>query len=386
MHMIRILALLLITFGASPLTASQISVDCSLGQSLNQALAKLNKQTPNTVTVNGTCTEYVAITGFDGLILKALPGAALHQPSGTSLLLNSLLLIESSRSVIIDGFSIQADTVTVPAIGIGHGSSDIRLRSLTIQGGTEGIIVFENSQVSIAYVTAQDPGYSPLGVYDLSDVHLERSLLDNTTGALWHAGIDVGASHVTMYGTTIHNMQVGINAYGGSIVDLVDFNTYFPLGGNTDVVIDSAARTNYYGVSLAGGASVNLASAKLRILTPGQTSGGSTGGVLVSNGSSFNAGANLIVAGSQGQGVFVTNNSQADLDGSSITGSLHGGLVVVNQSSLAVGSVHPPTVISGNITDVFCDSRSLITGGASIGNATTVQCANMLPGDTVAIP
>ena len=382
----RIVVLIALTFSATALWAAQVTVDCSLGQSLNQALAKLNKQTPNTVTVNGTCTEYVTITGFDGLTLKALPGAALHQPSGTFLLLNSLLLIESSRSVIVDGFSVQADTVTVPAIGIGHGSSDIRLRSLTIQGGTEGIIVFENSQVSIAYVTAQDPGYSPLGVYDLSDVHLERSLLEDTTGTPWHAGIDVGASHVTMYGTTIHNMQVGINAYGGSIVDLVDFNTYFPLGGNTDVVIDSPARTNYYGVSIAGGSSVNLAGAKLRITTAGQTSGGNTGGVLVSSGSSFNAGANLIVASSQGQGVFVTNNSHADLDGSSITGSLHGGLVVVNQSSAAVGSAHPPTVISGNATDLFCDSRSLTTGGANIGNATTVQCVNLLSGDTVTIP
>jgi hypothetical protein len=386
--MIRALALIALTFTASSLRAAQVTVDCNAGQSLNQALSKLNAHVPNTVSVNGTCTEYVQITGFDGLTLKALPGAALHQPAGGTgtLLLDSLLLIESSRSVTVDGFSVQADTVTVPAIGIGHGSSDIRLRNLTIQGGTEGIIIFEHSEVSIAYVTAQDPGYSPLGVYDLSDVHLERSVLEDTTGVAWHAGIDVGASHVTMYGTTISNMQVGINVYGTGIVDLVDFNTYYPLGGPTDVVIKSPALTNYYGLSIAGGASVNLASAKLRITSAGQTWGGNTGGVLVSSGSSFNAGANLVVSGSQGQGVFVTNNSHADLDGSSITGSQHGGLVVVNQSSAAVGSSHPPTVIGSNASDLFCDTRSLITGGANIGNATSVQCVNLLPGDTVPIP
>ncbi len=385
--MIRALTLIALTFVVNSLWAAQVAVDCNAGQSLNKALSKLDRNTPNTVTVNGTCTEYVRITGFDRLTLKALPGAALHQPTvGPGTLPLSLLLIESSQSVTVDGFSVQADVTTVPAIGIGHGSSDIRLRNLTIQGGTEGIIIFEASQVSIAHVTARDPGYSPLGVYDLSDVHVERSLFEDSTGVAWHAGMDVGSSHVTMYGTIIRNMQVGMNVYGGGIIDLVDFNTYFPLGGPTDVVIENPARTNFYGVSLAGGASVNVSSAKLRITNPGQTWGGNTGGVLVSNSSSFNAGANLVVSGSQGHGVFVTNNSHADLDGSIITGSQHGGLVVVNQSSTAVGSSHPPTVISGNATDLFCDARSLTTGGANIGNATSVQCDNLLAGDTVTIP
>ena len=384
--MIRILTFLIVTL-ASSLTAAQLSVDCNAGQSLNGALSKLDKHTPITVSVNGVCTEYVQVIGFDGLVLKGLPGAELLQPAGSTFpLLTSLLLIESSRSVTVDGFSIQADVTTIPAIGIGHGSSDIRLRNLTITGGNPGIIIFENSQVSIAYVTARDSGYAVLGIYDLSDVHVERSIFSDSTGELWHTGFDVGGSHVTMYGTLIRNFQIGINLYGGGTVDLVDFNTYFPLGGATDVVIDSPARTNYNGVSIAGGATVNLASAKLRISNPGQTYGGSTGGVLVSSGSSLNAGPNLVVTGSQGQGVFVTNNSHADLDGSSITGGQHGGLVVVNQSSIAVGSGHPPTIIGGNATDLFCDSRSLITGSANIGSAASVQCANLLPGDTVTLP
>jgi hypothetical protein len=385
--MIRTLALITLTLAAIPSTASQISVDCNAGQSLNHTLSALDKNTPVTVSVNGTCTEYVQIVGFEGLRLKGLPGAALHQPAGgAGNLLNSLLLIESSRSVTVEGINVQADTVTAAAIGIGHGSSDVRLRNLTIHGGTEGIIIFEHSQVSIAYVTAQDPGYTTLGVYDHSDVHVERSLFENTTGALWHTGMDAGASHITLYDTIIRNMQIGMNAYAGGIIDVGTFNTYYPLGGSTDVVIESPARTNYNGISVMGGSSVNLANARVRITNPGQTWGGSTGGVLVSGGSSFNAGANLVVTGSQGQGVFVTNNSHADLDGSSITGSQHGGLVVVNQSSLAVGSTHPLTMISANTTDLFCDSRSLMTGAANIGNATTVQCSSLLPGDTVPIP
>jgi nitrous oxidase accessory protein NosD len=385
--MIRLLALLALTFAANSFMEAQVTVDCTAGQLLNRGLSKLDKHTPITVSVNGTCSEYVHISGFDGLTLKGLPGATLLQPTGDpGNLFNTVLLIESSRSVVVTGFSVQADTSTVSAIGIGHGSSDIRLRNLKIQGGAEGIIVFENSQVSIANVTAKDPGYTPLGIYDASDVHVEHCLFEDSTGAPWHVGIDVAASHLTIYGTTIRNMQIGVNARGGGIIDVTQFDTYFPLGGSSDVVIESPARTNFNGVAVTTGASLNMGSAKLRITNPGQTWGGNTGGILLSGGGFLNAGPNLVVSNSQGQGVFVTNNSQADLDGSSITGSRHGGLVVVNQSSAASGSQHPPTIISGNGNDIFCDSRSLVTGGANIGNATNVQCANLLPGDTVPIP
>src|SRR5215469_13388291 len=36
---------------------NHIAVNCDAGQSVNNAIAKLNKQIPNTVTVHGTCTE-----------------------------------------------------------------------------------------------------------------------------------------------------------------------------------------------------------------------------------------------------------------------------------------------------------------------------------------
>ncbi len=381
--MIRILALLALTLAASSLTEAQVTVDCTAGQSLNRALSRLDKHTPITVSVNGICSEYVHVIGFDGLTLKGLPGATLLQPTtGPGSVFNTVLLIESSRAVTVAGFSVQSDLSTVSAIAVGHGSSDVELSNLKIQGGGEGIIVFENSQVLLANVTSKDAGFAPLGVYDLSDVHIEHCLFEESTGTSWHTGIDVGAAHVTIFGTTIRNMQIGMVARGGAIIDVTQFDT----GLSSDVVIESPAGTNFNGVSVTTGASLNLGSAKLRINRPGQTWGGTTGGVLLSGGGFLNAGANLVVSNSQGQGVLVTNNSHADLDGSSITGSQHGGLVVVNQSSAAVGSQHPPTLIGGNATDIFCDSRALITGSANLAGVPTTQCANLLPGDTVPIP
>jgi len=76
--------------------------------------------------------------------------------------------------------------------------------------------------------------------------------------------------------------------------------------------------------------------------------GWNTAGVFVSDGGTLSAGANLVISGSQGQGVFVSNNSHASLAGLSITGSGHGGLVVANLSTVAVGAgANPMTQITG---------------------------------------
>ncbi len=377
--------------GASAAVAevpTSITVNCDSGQSLNVALSKLNKQGPNTVSVNGTCTEYVQVFGFENLTLKGLTGATLSQPStGAGNVLNSLLFIESSRNIIVQGFNIQADTVTVPAVGIGHGSSDIRLRDLNIQGGTSGIVIFENSEVSIAYVTAQDPGYSTIGIYDLSDVHIERSTLKDTTGEAWHVGLDVGASHVTMYGVNISNMQVGITAHNGSIVDVLTFNTYYATGGPSDVTISNSAGTNYNGVTVDGGGSLNVTGARLVINKPGQTWGGTTGGVLISDGAVMGAyNGDLVITGSRGQGVMALSDSHATIVGATVTRGTHGGLVAANLSSIDVSAGTTLSLVSGNSVDLFCDPNSTITGTVNLSGVPVTQCTNLLSGETVTLP
>jgi len=360
-----------------------ITVDCNKGQSLNNTLATLNKQGPNTVLVSGTCTEYVQVVGFENLTLQGLAGATLLQP--TTRTNNQLGLL--FRSVTLDGLSIQTDTVTVSTIAIGHGSNDIRLRHLNLQGGTSGVTIFEQSQVSIAYVTAQDPGFAALGVYDMSDVHVERSLFQSTTGTSYQVGLFVGASHITMYGTNINNMQVGIEAYAGSIIDMLVFTGYYSTGGPTAVVISNAGGTNYNGVTIDEGGSLNVSGTKLLINKPGQTYGGTSGGVLISDGSSMTASnGDLVITGSNGQGVMLLNNSHATLSGATITGGSHGGLVATNLSSIDVSAGTTLTLVGGNNVDLFCDPGSTITGSVNLSGVPTARCANLLSGETVALP
>jgi len=384
-----VLILMVATAMAHATTPSTgIMVDCSKGQSLNQTLAKLDKNTPITVSVKGTCTEYVQVIGFQGLTVKGLSGATLVQPSTSAgNLFNAVLYIESSTSVLVTGLNVQADVTTVSAIGIGHGSSDVRLRYLTVTGGTEGIIVFENSQASIAYVNGQSPGYTTLGIYDSSDVHLEHSQFTAASGAGWNVGIALGASHVTMYATTICNMQVGIGGYDTSIVDIVNFNTYFSTGGSTDVNILNSAGTSFNGVQIDGGGSLNVGSARLVINKPGQTWAGTTGGVLLSDNASMNASnGNLVITSSNSQGVMAMDNAHATLTGATITGGAHGGLVAVNLSSIDVSAGTTVSTIGGNAVDLFCDSTSWVTGSSNIAGVPTAQCTNLLTTETVPLP
>ena len=369
--------------------ADPVVVNCDQGQSLNSTLSRLNKHSPATVLVKGTCTEFVQINGFEGLTLKGLPGATLQQPStnpGNGLIIH-VLLIEASRSIMIDGFAIHSGASALGDIGIGRNSIDVQLRNLTVDGASVfGIFVFESSQVSLAHVTARNPGFATVGVVDISDVHIESCLFENSTGAPWHAGLSVGSGHVTMQNTTIRNMQVGIDIGAMGSVDIQSFNSYFPASTPNDVVIESPTGTNFYGVSVRDGSLLHLGDTKLRITNPGQPWGGNTAGVFVSDGGRLSAGANLVISGSQGHGVFVSNNSHASLAGTSITGSGHGGLVAANLSTISVATSNPLTLVGGNKTDLFCDSKSVITGSANLGGVPIVSCGNLLTGDTEPVP
>jgi hypothetical protein len=371
---------------ASAQVMPTIVVNCNVGQSLNGILSKLNKQLATTIVVQGTCTEYVSISGFEGLTLKGAPGAALRQPNtnpGNGLLIQ-VLSINASRSVTIDGLAIHSGSA-LAGLGIGQNSMDIRLRNLTLDGtGVFGLIVDEESQVSLARVTARDPGFAGVGIFDVSDAHIESCLFESTPGSGFHVGLAIGSGHVTIQSSTIRNMQVAMDANKSGMIDIQSFNTYFPIATPNDVVIDNPAGTNFQGVKLGGGAQLNIGDTKLRITNAGQPW---SAGVWVSDGSTLSDfGGNLFVSGGQGQGVLVSNNSHASLAGSSITGNSHGGLVAANLSTISVEPGNTLTLVGGNAIDVFCDSKSVITGATNFAGVPTVNCGNLLPGDTEPLP
>ena len=352
-------------------------VDCDRGQSLNRALAKMDKFGAATVKFKGTCTEYVVIDGFNNLTLQGLPGATIQQPATIPQTSPFYVLsVTASRSVTLSGFAVHSLPSALSGIGLGQGSADIVLRKVTTDGSW-GIFVYQFSQVWLVQVTVNiTSGYAAIAALDESDVHIVDGLLHRPADSGFYAGLLVSSGHVTMQGMTIRDMQTSINVNESGSVDLVNFE---PTALGVDVTIDNPAGTNVNGAYVSDGASLNLSSAMLLISNAGQPYGFNSGAVFVTNGSTLTAGANLVVAGSHGQGVMVSNNSHAELAGSSITGGAHGGLVVVNQSTAGANLTNPLTTISGNGTDLFCDSKSRITGSLYIANVTTVQCNDLLP-------
>jgi len=387
-----LLVFALCAFAVTPAFAQYVptfTVNCTFGQSLNATLSRLNKLIPVTVLVQGTCTEYITINGFTGLTLKGLSGAALQQPStnpGNGVQIH-VLSIQASRSITIDGFAIHSRPSALGGIAIGRNSIDVQLRNLTVDGANVfGIIAYEESQVSLAKVTVRDPGYATLGAFDLSDVHVESSLFENSTGAPWHVGFQVGSGHVTVQSSTIRNMQDSLLIDTKGDVDIQSFDTYYPVSQPNDVVIESPAGSNYHGAILTGGSHLNVGDTKLRITNSGQPWGGSSAAVWVSDGSTLSdLSGNLVISGSQGHGIFVSNNSHATLVGSSVTGGSHGGLVVANLSTVSIGAGNQ-TLFGGNVTDVFCDSKSIITGSANFAGVPNTNCSNLLSGDTEPLP
>src|SRR5262250_60726 len=81
MRFVRVISFLFLISTALAQNGPTIPVNCDKGQSLNSTLSRLNRKMPTTILVQGTCTEYVRIDGFENLTLKGQPGAALQQPA-----------------------------------------------------------------------------------------------------------------------------------------------------------------------------------------------------------------------------------------------------------------------------------------------------------------
>ena len=382
MRFVRVISVLFLISTAFAQTGPTITVHCDKGQSLNGALSKQNKDLPITILVQGTCTEYVTIDGFENLTLKGQSGAAIQQPLTNPQSNTYVLAISGSRGVTVSDLAVHSLPSIFSGIGIEKGSNQILLQNVNVDGSW-GVVVSEESQVWLIQdnVTITS-GYAAISAFDKSDVHIAGGMLQRPSDGAFYAGLLVGSGHVTMQGMTIRDMQQSININGSGSVDLVNV---IPIGG-VDVTIDNPSGTNFNGAIVSDGSSLNIGSARLLISNAGQPWGSNTGGVFVTNGSTLDAGANLVVSNSQGQGVIVTNNSHATLAGSSITGSLHGGLVVANLSTIDVQPSNSLTLVGGNAQDLFCDKNSFITGTAYLAGLPTVSCSNLLSGNTVPLP
>ena len=103
----RFVVLATLLFSATSAFAQQTRmVNCDTGQSLNHTLATLDNVVPATVKVQGTCTEYVLVNGFNDLTLTGAPGATIQQPNTNPPSIPTYVLsIKGSRNVTVAGLA-----------------------------------------------------------------------------------------------------------------------------------------------------------------------------------------------------------------------------------------------------------------------------------------
>ena len=190
--MMRFFALAaLLLFANSAFADQNRTVDCGAGQSLTLTLATLTKLQTATVTVKGTCTEYVLVDGFNNLTLVGAPGATLQQPNEPPQPTPAFLLsIKASRSVSVTNLAFRSLPSVLSSIGIGGGSNEVLVRDVTTDG-SGGIFVYEASQVRLVRVTVNiTSGFAAISAVDKSDVHIIDGLLQRPTNSnFFNAGI-----------------------------------------------------------------------------------------------------------------------------------------------------------------------------------------------------
>ncbi len=309
--------------------ATDVVVDCSGATpgaftTINAALASLPAAGPNTVSVVGTCQENVVFFGRTDLTIFGNPTATV-QPGNAN---GHLLAINNSQRINIQG--------------------------ITFNGG-RGIIVDENSSVSLDTITVQNS--TAIGFTSLDSlVHLSNSTIQNST----RSGISIssGSFYVDGGDTITGNGRVGIAELSGHL-------TMNGGDGVTPGTQNIVSNNGLSGVEVASSGEADI-NADNRILN-----NGGQWALLVLNGSSV-----LVTGGTinsnTGLGVHCGGTSHCEFGGGNtkIDSNGAGGIEVVEHSDASIdGTVD----ISGNTGNgVLVDQSSSLTslGGNTINNNT----------------
>lgn len=217
-----------------PARAASVQVVCPGGgpgdfPSITEALNTLNPNDANTITVSGNCVENVSFNNFERLVIQSAPGQTA-----------TITASDPSRSVL---FTIQ--------------STGILLSGLVFQGGSQGVVLAQGSNVAIVNCTIQqNSGEAGLHVTQTSTLVMQNSTIQDNQGR----GIQLnGASHVTLAATPNQRIRVLRNGREGILVDGSYLQVNF---GTLDVENNGGAAISQQGgrmlIFAGGGGGANL--------------------------------------------------------------------------------------------------------------------------------
>ena len=364
--------LLIVTADAKP---KEIKVDCNKGESINAAIAALDPREPNLITVSGTCTESIDVFNFNDLSIVAAPGAVLIPDPAFE---EAVFLNVAIRFRLI-GFTINGSAGNI-GVSLFRCINCI-VSNNTINGVAIGVSAVANSGVDVSNNTI-NASRTGVEAAQVSRVNLTGNLIEHIGSPdLGSIGLHVaGNSYARVnVGSTFRGFGRGIEANTGGAIDvfgspnLSDPN--FPLIENNQMA----------GARSQGGTLLFHGRTKL---TGNGSVSSYTGGILVENGGMLNL-ANLVeVINNTSNGILLISNSTGVFNGGvSISNNQRNGIVVISDSTLELINGFGPNTVSANTAqDVYCDSSSLITGGAGLAGATNIMCTNLKAGKSDPIP
>jgi len=339
------LATILLLPGAA--WATNVSVDCNAGGSINAALSGLDLEGPHTITVTGTCHESVAIVDRERLTIQAPGGQTATIVSDP---FDVAIFILRSRSIFLRRL-----VLTGGSVGLFVQRSEVQVNGSTIQNNSDvGVFVNQLSSLQFGSNIVQNNG-DGITVAQTSRANINGGTVQNNAGS----GITLAnSSAANIGGVTIQNNGgFGVFAFHTSSFQM--FGSTIVGNGSTGVRVQETSHGEIVG---------NI------IRNNGAADPSSPGGVVLSEGGeAFIEGGNDI-SNNTGPGVLAfTHGTLSSLGGNTINNNTAEGVLLRRQS---VGQFFAADTISGNAAaNLACDTTSLAAG--DLTGLTNFRCMNI---------
>jgi hypothetical protein len=269
--------------------AAAVSVDCSKkGTTLTATLAKLTTSVANTVTISGSCTEDVSVSGYADLTLIGNAGAnitgTLTPSGGTTLTVNAASHIKVQSLTINGGPSDGATGVMCTDRSV------CVFDNVVIQGGGApdqiGLFLQNQSSADVLGATVIRNTDTGLGVFGASTVNMRPDapaapgpvIAGNSSfGALVQDGSFLRTDDVRFTGN-----GTGVLAQRGAVIKILS-SGFGSVDGNAGDGIVVLASTAQVGVDLTnnGGNGVFIRKLAFALVAPGFNISGYGGGFVV---------------------------------------------------------------------------------------------------------
>jgi hypothetical protein len=323
---------------ASSLPNLNWAVNCSRGQSISRALEHAPPGIKLTLTVRGTCNEYVLIDR-DDVTLQGDPawGAVLNGPEANA----NVIRVEGNR-VRIDNLTVQGG---VDGINV-YGTSNVAITRAVIQNAAANGITLVNSHATVIDSTIEHSGGDGIYLRGASAL-LGKNEIRLNSGAGVHlegASIEANGNTITSNGSNGVELQSGSRATMNA--NMIWTNGSNPAGRGNGVFVSfshadirggNGISSNRQSGVAADGSTVTIVDSKV-------TANG-LGGVQVYLGSTLAISGGAVSLNTD-NGVRLNTNSTGQIAGAAIQNNTGDGILLMFGSTLRVED--PTTVITGN--------------------------------------